>query len=264
MIWRCCHSHFLHSNCADPDQYWTWADTSCRYQAWTIMPVSEVRSYLFQVESEAPVNNLQTLRVTFFLFFVEFVISQLKSLNPRRWSESDTTFNIHALCLVSGEGHKVTECSESSHDDCVGQCCAVKRQKSKSQSKSPSDGRDSHDCQFDCDFPAFNFQGCLGSYHIKNISKQRPKARNVASNSCKFFICGSHFLFMKFVHHHFRYLSLCGSCAGKELVENMPMVGTFFMSYTVETRPKVRTLVGEINHVRWNEVRDSIDRSRWW
>ena len=41
---------------------WTWADTSCRYQAWNVKPISEVRIYLFQVESEAPVNNLQTPR----------------------------------------------------------------------------------------------------------------------------------------------------------------------------------------------------------
>ena len=42
-------------------------------------------------------------------------------------------------------------------------------------------------------------QLCLGSYHIKNISKHRPKARNIASNSCKFFICGSHLLLFLFM-----------------------------------------------------------------
>ena len=55
--------------------------------------------------------------------------------------------------------------------------------------------------KFDDDFPTFNFQGCLGYYHIENISKHRTKASNImiASTALQVslvvFHCGSHFYY---------------------------------------------------------------------
>jgi len=63
------------------------------------------------------------------------------------------------------------------------QCCAIKHQKSKSRSKSSSDGYDSHDCQVPLDFPTHQPAGSPWKNPRFGMSDGLMKSLMIISNS---------------------------------------------------------------------------------